>query len=100
MSTVPRMLAGAASARPPESGMLGVLWGRRGLPTRSLTSTTHKLPSLHFAFRVNDTLETGVNDRAASLWFAMAVLSFTPSYTGAATLLWGPAAASTCSSTP
>ena len=32
--------------------------------------------------QVSDSLATGVNDRAASMWFAMAVLSFTPSYTG------------------
>ncbi|PSC76238.1 ABC transporter [Micractinium conductrix] len=31
--------------------------------------------------QLNNSLATGVNDRAASLWFAMAILSFTPSYT-------------------
>jgi ABC-type multidrug transport system permease subunit len=31
--------------------------------------------------QLNDSVETGVNDRLASLWFGMAVLSFTPSYT-------------------
>ncbi|EFN53222.1 hypothetical protein CHLNCDRAFT_137099 [Chlorella variabilis] len=36
--------------------------------------------------QVSDSLATGVNDRAASMWFAMAVLSFTPSYTAA--VLW------------
>ncbi|KAL4859144.1 ABC transporter G family member 9 [Chlorella vulgaris] len=33
--------------------------------------------------QLNDSLATGVSDRAASMWFAMAVLSFTPSYTAA-----------------
>ena len=33
--------------------------------------------------RLNNSVATGVTDRAASLWFAMAVLSFTPSYTAA-----------------
>ncbi|KAH7619174.1 hypothetical protein Ndes2526B_g06126 [Nannochloris sp. 'desiccata'] len=31
--------------------------------------------------QLNNSVETGVNDRLASLWFGMAVLSFTPSYT-------------------
>ena len=33
--------------------------------------------------QLNNSLATGVSDRAASIWFAMAVLSFTPSYTAA-----------------
>jgi hypothetical protein len=33
--------------------------------------------------RVNRSVATGVPDRLASIWFAMAVLSFTPSYTAA-----------------
>jgi ABC-type multidrug transport system ATPase subunit/ABC-type multidrug transport system permease subunit len=37
-------------------------------------------------FQLNNSVETGVSDRAASMWFAMAVLSFTPSYTAAT--LW------------
>ena len=36
--------------------------------------------------QLNNSVETGVNDRLASLWFGMAVLSFTPSYT--AVTLW------------
>lgn len=36
--------------------------------------------------QVNNSLATGVNDRAASLWFAMAMLSFTPGYTAA--VIW------------
>lgn len=36
--------------------------------------------------QVNNSVETGVSDRAASMWFALAVLSFTPSYT--AVTLW------------
>jgi ATP-binding cassette, subfamily G (WHITE), member 2 len=36
--------------------------------------------------QLNNSVETGVSDRAASMWFAMAVLSFTPSYTAAT--LW------------
>lgn len=31
--------------------------------------------------QVNNSVATGVSDRAASMWFALAVLSFTPSYT-------------------
>ncbi|PRW59820.1 ABC ATP-binding isoform 1 [Chlorella sorokiniana] len=33
--------------------------------------------------QVNDSLATGPNDRAASIWFSMAVMSFTPAYTAA-----------------
>lgn len=33
--------------------------------------------------RLNNSVETGVQDRLASLWFGMAVLSFTPSFTAA-----------------
>lgn len=33
--------------------------------------------------QLNNSLETGVPDRAASIWFGMAVLSFTPSFTAA-----------------
>lgn len=31
--------------------------------------------------RLNHSIATGVNDRIASMWFALAILSFTPSYT-------------------
>ncbi|KAL4435933.1 hypothetical protein ABPG77_000695 [Micractinium sp. CCAP 211/92] len=31
--------------------------------------------------QVSDSVATGINDRAASMWLAMAILSFTPSYT-------------------
>ncbi len=34
--------------------------------------------------QLSHSLATGVSDRVASLWFAMAVLSFTPSYTAGA----------------
>lgn len=36
--------------------------------------------------RLNNSVETGVQDRLASLWFGMAVLSFTPSFT--AVTIW------------
>lgn len=36
--------------------------------------------------RLNKSLATGVNDRAACLWFALAILSFTPSFTAA--VIW------------
>ncbi|KAI7840867.1 hypothetical protein COHA_005397 [Chlorella ohadii] len=36
--------------------------------------------------QVNDSLATGPNDRAASMWFSMAVMSFTPAYTAA--VIW------------
>jgi ATP-binding cassette subfamily G (WHITE) protein 2 len=36
--------------------------------------------------QLNNSVETGVSDRMASLWFGMAVLSFTPSYT--AVTIW------------
>lgn len=36
--------------------------------------------------QVNNSVETGVQDRLASLWFGMAVLSFTPSFT--AVTIW------------
>ncbi|KAL4458831.1 hypothetical protein ABPG75_013696 [Micractinium tetrahymenae] len=36
--------------------------------------------------QVSDNVATGINDRAASMWLAMAILSFTPSYTSA--VIW------------
>ena len=38
--------------------------------------------------QLNDSVASGLPDRLASLWFALAILSFTPSYT--AITIWDP----------